>query len=277
MIKKLHRLENRYDSIMKAMKFLRKIKLSTSNILQEVGATFRSWGLNDNRFIELKNFKDIHKEKRCFIIATGPSLTVEDINKLENEITFSMNSICLNNDLEHWKPTYYGIQDFNVYEKVEQKLKELKGYKVFISHRIAKRYDINPNWIKYPLNTDYHSYDLRYKNKYHVKFSDNSYKVVYDGYTITYSLIQLAIYMGFTEIYLLGADNNYVSNKDNHFVEHGVVDLTFASAGERMNVAYEEVKKFTTKNKINIYNATRGGKLEVFPRVDLDYVLKGDN
>ena len=60
--------------------------------------------------------------------------------------------------------------------------------------------------------------------KYHSKFSDNAFEVVYSGYTITYSLIQLAVYMGFKEIYLIGVDCNYSSNKNNHFKDYGIVD-----------------------------------------------------
>src|SRR5690625_3210612 len=42
----------------------------------------------------LRYLKNKHKGEKCFIVATGPSLTIEDLEKLQNEITFSMNSIC---------------------------------------------------------------------------------------------------------------------------------------------------------------------------------------
>ena len=33
------------------------------------------------RYEKLRNIKNIHQGERCFIVATGPSLTIEDIEK----------------------------------------------------------------------------------------------------------------------------------------------------------------------------------------------------
>ena len=86
--------------------------------------------------------------------------------------------------------------------------------------------------------------------------------------------MQIAIYMGFKEIYLLGCDNSYSDDKNKqHFVESGHYDPTYKTAGDRMVVAYMEAKKYADSKNVKIYNATRGGMLEVFPRVDLDEVL----
>jgi len=101
-------------------------------------------------------------------------------------------------------------------------------------------------------------------------FSDDCYDVVYDGYSITYSLLQLAVYMGFKEIYLLGADCSYAKQGPHHFIETGVVDPNSLIAGERMIRAYKVVKNYVDKNGIKIYNATRGGYLELFERVSMD-------
>lgn len=38
-------------------------------------------GLGDRDLEKIKSLKDIHKGKRCFVIATGPSLRIEDIKK----------------------------------------------------------------------------------------------------------------------------------------------------------------------------------------------------
>ena len=80
--------------------------------------------------------------------------------------------------------------------------------------------------------------------------------------------------MGFKEIYLIGADCNYSDNKSkHHFIDYGHYDSTYKSAGTRMIYAYKVAKKYADKNNIKIYNATRGGMLEVFPRVNLDELL----
>ena len=39
-------------------------------------------GIENNKYKEIKKIKDIYKGKRCFIVATGPSLRIEDVEKL---------------------------------------------------------------------------------------------------------------------------------------------------------------------------------------------------
>lgn len=222
-----------------------------------------------SRYSEIKKFKNTHYNERCFIIATGPSLTIEDLEKLNNEYTFSMNSIVMAYEETNWRPTYYGIQDEYVYKNLEEKILNSDMKNIFVGGVIPNIFNIPVKSIQFPL--DYLNHKLP-NSKYKTKFSKDCYLTVYDGYTITYSLIQIAIYMGFKEIYLLGADATYNSKK-RHFREHGVIDKTENKAGERMQFAYEVAKKFAEENGVTIYNATRGGALELFPRVDLDKIV----
>lgn len=54
-------------------------------------------------------------------------------------------------------------------------------------------------------------------------------------------------------------------------------DVTTEQIGEhiidRSLVVYRLLKKYADKHGIQIYNATRGGNLEIFPRVKLEDVL----
>jgi hypothetical protein len=252
---------------------LRKFQIDRENKDIMKRAKARSLGLLDERYLGIKERKNSHYGERCFIVATGPSLRIDDLEKLNNEYTFGMNSICLAYEKTKWRPTYYGIQDDQVFAKLEGVLKERTNDLIFVGDNIDKHYSVPKEWVRFPLNTAYMQYDLRYTGKYFTEFSDDCYAVVYDGYTITYSLIQIAVYFGFKEIYLLGADCNYEEGKRQHFIEHGVVDPTFNTAHERMMVGYKKAKEYTDKHDIKIYNATRGGMLEIFPRVDLDEVL----
>ena len=47
--------------------------------------------------------------------------------------------------------------------------------------------------------------------------------------------------------------------------------------GDKMIDAYKVAKQYADDHNIKIYNATRGGKLEVFERVDLDDILMQRN
>ena len=60
---------------------------------------------------------------------------------------------------------------------------------------------------------------------------------------------------------------------NHHFKEYGHVDPSFSSAGDMMISAYKVAKEYADRNNVKIMNATRGGMLEVFERVDLDALL----
>lgn len=250
-----------------------RIKNIPDQIRVEKCAKKRRSGLIEKRYEKILQYKNKHLGERCFIIATGPSLTIKDIEMLKNEVTFGMNSIAKIFEQTNWRPTYYGIQDRQVYEKLEDIISENFKDNVFIADQIANLFEVPDRYIQFPYNGNYHIYEGDYL-EYNAKFSDNAYHIVYDGYSITYSLIQVAVYMGFKEIYLLGCDCNYVKGQQNHFIESGFVDKNASSNAERMLVGYKAAKKYTESHNIHIYNATRGGMLEVFPRVRLEDIIR---
>lgn len=220
----------------------------------------------------LKTLRGKYFGERCFIICTGPSLAQSDLNKLSGEYTFGMNSIC---KLKDWKPSFYGIQDSDVYEKMAEDVKRLsKEIPTFISTTIFKSdknyFEGNDNVFYMPIYCADH---LIHPISERFEFSKDCYDRVHDGYSIAMSLIQIAYYMGFREIYLIGADCNYdFPNGKNHFIEHGTAIPQQEYAGIRLIKMYEKIKEFAEANDLKIYNATRGGSLEVFERVNLDEI-----
>lgn len=104
-----------------------------------------------------------------------------------------------------------------------------------------------------------------------------------DGYTVTYSMIQAAVALGFKEIYLLGIDFNYQMSADGKVDDNlsysKELNTKFKVGSPNMDYnlqAYMEAQRYCTNKGISIFNATRGGKLEVFDRVNLDDVVKGE-
>lgn len=245
---------------------------------KQSGARRRAAGFAEARYLDIKRYRGIHEGQRCFIIATGPSLTLADVEALEREITFGMNSIPKLYGDTAWRPTYYGIQDGNVYEKMENVIRE--AYRgadnVFISDAIADRFGAPEEFHQFPYDAVYHDNQLEI-DKYFARFSDDCYSIVYDGYSITYSLIQLAVYMGFKEICLLGADCSYKRGAKNHVVDSGNDDKNEEKNHDKMIVGYQKAKEYADAHGIRIVNCTRGGMLEVFPRRTLEEVLKEAN
>lgn len=237
-----------------------------------VMAYLRAHGYHDHRFARLQQYAGIHEGERCFIVCTGPSLTLEDVEKLRDEYTFSMNSIIKLFPKTSWRPTYYVINDKNAYINLENELLQYQSDNWFGSDLMIDDTHAKVDFIPYPMDILNHTNGLHFKDKF--KFSDNPYAIVYAGHTVVFDIIQFATYMGFKEIYLLGCDCNY-SGEKRHFEEYKDSKLVAGNDMEsKMIMTYQVAKKYADAYGIKIYNATRGGKLEVFERVNFDDVVR---
>ena len=111
---------------------------------------------------------------------------------------------------------------------------------------------------------------------------DDIAKCVSEGYTVTYSCIQMAVYMGYSEIYILGCDHNYSATfrldgsikKDSEvnqnymtLIDHKLINLPRL---DKTTLAYQRARIECEKRGVKIFNSTRGGKLEVFERKEFD-------
>lgn len=241
--------------------------------------SFTAW-LREKRIIKskkyawIKELKDSHKGERCFIVATGPSLTFEDLNLIKTEYSFGMNSCVLALDKTEWTPNIIGIQDEFVYNKIEKTLlkeaqQKLKN-KIIVSNLLAEICPSARKFKQFPLHNLDHRYDR--KKTREIKFSDDCYKIIYDGYSIVFSILQLAVYMGFKKIYLLGCDCNYNQKKKN-FIDHGAIDPYASIMGNRLIYVHSLFYKFAQAHNIQVFNCTRGGMLEIYPRMRLEDVI----
>lgn len=229
------------------------------------------------KFTSLAKYKDIHKGERCFVILTGPSLTLHDVELLKDEVTFSCNSIFKLFDKTMWRPTYYVISDKRVVNSIGEAIyKNTTGIPVFYRYpEVAKG---EPFDISEPYKALWwgHVFHFFFKKTACIGWSDDIVKGIKDAPTVVYAILQIACYMGFKEIYLLGADCDYSTTQHNDIVNYEHKHKIKANAGldviQTYKSAINSLKK--RKNAPKIYNATRGGKLELFPRVNLDELLK---
>ena len=81
--------------------------------------------------------------------------------------------------------------------------------------------------------------------------------------------------MGIKEIYFLGVDATGINGEDEKY-EHfySETKLTSQCKAKQVILAYETAKKYAENHGIKIYNATRGGELEIFDRVNFDTMFK---
>lgn len=218
---------------------------------------------------------DTLREKRtnatCYIIGNGPSLTPEDLKILSPYDCFVSNGFYRIQDQIDFIPTYYVIQDR--YCMDSEKANSLSAKNILFGDYFCRTHTITrENVYCFPTK--------RTIGKQKIIFGNLNQKIT-DAYTVTFSMIQIAVSLGYKNIYLLGIDHNYPFTYDEqgnvkkdetitaHFYRGEKVD-DFICNVEGMNRAYLCAKEFADSNEIKIINVTRGGKLEVFDRKNLE-------
>ncbi len=244
----------------------------------------------------LKRYKDAYAGKRCFVIGNGPSLTSSDLDMIKDEICFGANKIFKIYHETQWRPTFVCIQDWKILDEMSQQELEYVAERADCIFMPACQYYNNIERGIESEKTIYIPRIIPDKKKRHYRFKKNVEKGFMDGSTVTYMSMQIAAYMGFKEIYLLGVDHNAPYRKDNkghlivndlsvraHFYQQ--VEDNYnpsirpaAPWKDAMDRAYKCAELYSRKTKeFFIYNATRGGCLEEFKRVDLDTVMRKGN
>lgn len=234
----------------------------------------------DKRFLALK---DKYKGKRCFIVALGPSLTVSDLDNISKykEFSFSMNQCYQLYDKTSWRPDFYFISDgrANTMETQVAITKMLDaGISVIYSRREIKKmpkkaFYYRANYLNF-IRLNSANKTIKDSGCYS-KFSMNAGDFVYSGYSCVTSIIQIAYFMGFREIYLIGQDCG-TSKTLNH--SEGINAPENPHQNDDLKKVIKDFESINNDLKgksidLKIYNATRGGNLEVFPRVNLDEIL----
>jgi lipopolysaccharide biosynthesis glycosyltransferase/glycosyltransferase involved in cell wall biosynthesis len=231
---------------------------------------------------KIKQYRNKYINKRCFFIGNGPSLTPDDLNKLSDEYTFAFNRIFRIFDRTDWRPTFYMYQDVMLRhgKQFVSLLKEnLSKYDMPFSFfpitSLSKEFKGLSNQELYlPLVENWSNY---VNDKKYLRFSKNCSRSVHAAYGSMYTALQLAVYMGFREIYLIGTDCDYLS-QDSHFYKDEF-DAKKNTNDKRRDTdsvtkGFKIMKEAIDKiDGVAIYNATREGKLELFPRIDLEDVV----
>lgn len=225
------------------------------------------------------SLKDKYSGETCFLIGNGPSLSPEDLTVLHNNNikTFASNRIYNTYDETPWRTDFLVSEDEYVLEEIQDCINEMECEYKFIPIHLKWYKNIN-------IKNAYYFNQSFYKNGDVKKFSDNiSEDIVCRGTVIT-TCAQIAIHMGFKRMYLVGVDHNFsrMTDKDGNLIinndvkdHYGVEKNADENTKGIFNVdnatqAFMDLKEFAEARGVEIYNATRGGKLEVFPRVDFD-------
>lgn len=230
---------------------------------------------------EIFFLRNKNKNSRIFLVGNGPSLQVQDLDKLKNEITFAANKIYLAYEKTTWRPTYYMVEDDLVFIQNYELIKNLKDSIKLFPYRAKV-------WAPQIDDATYFNLSFPEQMKEFPQFSNNPLKELYWGSTVIFTMIQWAAYLGCKKIYLIGIDfnfnvpNEYVGKQEiisdgevNHFHKN------YRKKNEKWNkpnldiqvLSFQKAKEFCDSNDIKIYNASRDSKLDVFEKVDFDLLF----
>lgn len=247
--------------------------------LYQLSSTFFNYAykVKNISYMRLLQYKNRHKHQRAFILGNGPSLNLQDLELLADEISFAANKIYLGFEQTKWRPTYYFVEDHLVYK---QNFDEIN------SQKLTKFFPIDT--LRYGKIKDgiYFNFHFNAIKPSMPNFSNSALKGFYWGATVVYTMIQMAIYMGIKELYIIGLDFSFyvppeyektketiVSNGEiNHFHKD------YRKVGEKWNqpklesqyLAFERTKQYCQEHGIKIYNASRNTKLDVFDKINFD-------
>ncbi len=233
---------------------------------------YREWYLKHLK--RLVKFRDIHQGEGCFIIGNGPSLKKMDLSPLKQYHTFGLNKIYLMFDNVDLQLSYHVAMNPFVIQQSAEQFESLRCPS-FLSYKAAK------NFVR-PLT---HIYFLL--TGAFTAFCPDITHGISEGGTVTYAAMQIAFYMGFSQVFLIGVDHHFTTSGNpnekqvlqgddlNHFhadyfknKEWQLPDL------EASELSYHLARFYFNRAGRHTYDATVGGKLETFPKISYEQALK---
>jgi hypothetical protein len=247
-------------------------------------------------------FRNIHAGKRCFILGTGPSINKQNLIPLKDELCISLNFFYYHRDYHSINPRYSVVSGLHVhpiipdetglkwFQEIERKITSTDMFFNYFDRQVILENNLFKNRKVHYLHFTSRLDDL-------MRDGIDATKPLYPFQSVSVAAIQLAIYMGFKEIYLLGLDHDWIlrfpERLPTHFYQppesilekNGLIDWAEEEMEQDLEQEfynhwilwhqYKCLKRFAGQNRIGIYNATDGGLLDVFKRVDYDALIKG--
>ncbi|MCL1595604.1 MAG: glycosyltransferase [Actinomycetia bacterium] len=234
---------------------------------------------------DMQRFKGIHAGERVVIIGNGPSLNELDLSLLKGTATFGVNGIFYADERLPEPLTYYVVEDTMV---VRDNLERIKTYEAghrFFPTIYREMIGESPNSTFFMMNRGF--YAASAPGFCVPRFSTDAAQRVYAGQSVTIMNLQLAYYMGFTEVILIGMDFSYtvpessevkgthitsMGDDPNHFHPDyfGKGKVWKDPKLERVLASYALAKQMFEADGRRIVNATPGGNLHLFDRVPFE-------
>jgi hypothetical protein len=194
------------------------------------------------------DFRDLHRDKGVFILASGPSLATLDLTPLRRRIVIGLNRSSLIFPDTH----YHCTMDDRLFREYGDLLRK---------SRYLFTFEDRPFGIPLRLlGSEGFSYDLS--------------RGIYSGYTVSYFALQLAVWMGFTRVCFLGLDLCHDGGRTHFF---GVDDVSrnheqteFPKMIRMMEYAADQL----AGTRVQVCTCSPTSTLDCFERVSYEQALR---
>lgn len=196
----------------------------------------------------IEDFKDIHHGRNVFILASGPSLGRIDLEPLKRRIVIGLNRSSLIYPDTH----YHCTMDERLFNEYEELLKKSRYMFTFPQRPFGIPIKL--------LGSEGFSCDLAHG--------------IYSGYTVSYFTLQLAVYMGFTNIFYLGLDLKHAEGQTHFFGSDWVSTNHEQTEFPKMIRMLHFAAQRLAPTDVQVYNCSPISTLQCFERVSYEWALE---
>ena len=239
-------------------------------------AAYRSDVRGRRSIARLRDLRGRYAGRRAFIIGNGPSLREMDLTPLRGEITFGLNRAYLMFERIGFPTTFLVSVNRLVIEQWGADIVAAPADEVFLSWSAR---DEAPSSDR----------PIYLRSLARPSFSRDAARGVWEGATVTYVAMQLGFHLGIRDIVLVGVDHSFQAQGPPHQVvtstgpDQDHFDPRYFGVGYRWQLpdldvsemAYAMARRAFERAGGTIRDATVGGRLTVFPKVEYDRLFAG--
>lgn len=253
-----------------------------------------------------KQYKNIHKGERCFVFGNGPSIEDIDFAHFANEYVFTVNQMMRRDNFSLLKTNYHFVADQNYFKL---NCEQAEDAELLLTMRSIGDQNNRPvcffpsNQKKFVQNNKFSEVvDISYFCSPINLLSNNILSTNYAWLiprfgTVVHFAIAMAIYMGFSEIYLLGCEGTSIIANINSALKKNTIDLSYcyevnelqkrwlekvissksmekcAKSFYDMLVGYRRLSEYCTYKQIALFNCTPESVIDSIEYIELNKVL----
>jgi Kdo-III transferase WaaZ len=247
----------------------------------------------------------------CYVMGTGPSIQSMNLRSLSGQFLIGVNGAIAKFNELGIRPDAYVITDSDFFENRFEMVSDavasgakcffsfaglsrickrdpqvLKGDNIYLTEVVNRRYGAprlsQPDFIQWAYSDqDFAMPDGQRPDDSRVGFSRNLEKGVFCGRTITFRALQIAYYLGFRKLFVLGMDLNYRGDNPRFYETSASMRPTKIDKDYDPYIlpAFKVLADLCKQGELSVYNLSSASRLpaDIMPRMTLEAALSGES